>query len=105
MLRLLPKFDHPDLLVGPETSDDAGVFRLREDLAIVNTVDFFTPIVDDPFVFPCAPSVNLDPQFVVPSPIDRFAIDGKGTFEITAVRNRTRDWVQVLEAVQVINPS
>ena len=42
---------------------------------------------------------------VVPSPIDRFAIDGKGTFEITAVRNRTRDWAQVLEAVQVINPS
>jgi selenide, water dikinase len=51
VLRLLPKFHHPDLLVGPETSDDAGVFRLREDLAIVNTVDFFTPIVDDPFVF------------------------------------------------------
>jgi selenide,water dikinase len=51
VLRLLPKFEHPDLLVGPETSDDAGVFRLREDLAIVNTVDFFTPIVDDPFVF------------------------------------------------------
>ena len=34
-----------------ETSDDAGVFRLRPDLAIVNTVDFFTPIVDDPYVF------------------------------------------------------
>jgi selenide,water dikinase len=51
VLRLLPKFHHPDLLVGHETSDDAGVFRLRADLAIVNTVDFFTPIVDDPFVF------------------------------------------------------
>ncbi len=47
----LPKFDHPDLIVGTETSDDAGVFRLRPDLAIVNTVDFFTPIVDDPYVF------------------------------------------------------
>jgi selenide,water dikinase len=35
--------------VGTETSDDAGVFRLRDDLAVVNTVDFFTPIVDDPF--------------------------------------------------------
>ncbi len=34
-----------------ETSDDAGVFRLRADLAIVNTVDFFTPIVDDPYTF------------------------------------------------------
>ena len=39
------------MLVGTETSDDAGVFRLRPDLAIVNTVDFFTPIVDDRYVF------------------------------------------------------
>src|SRR5499425_3773700 len=39
------------MLVGTETSDDAGVYRLRPDLAIVNTVDFFTPIVDDPYVF------------------------------------------------------
>lgn len=39
------------MIVGVETSDDAGVFRLRSDLAIVNTVDFFTPIVDDPYVF------------------------------------------------------
>lgn len=39
------------MLVGTETGDDAGVFRLRPDLAIVNTVDFFTPIVDDPYVF------------------------------------------------------
>jgi selenide,water dikinase len=50
-LHSLPKFDHPDLIVGTETSDDAGVFRLRPDLAIVNTVDFFTPIVDDPYTF------------------------------------------------------
>jgi len=39
------------MLVGTETADDAGVFRLRPDLAIVNTVDFFTPIVDDPYIF------------------------------------------------------
>jgi selenide,water dikinase len=51
LLHTLPRFEHPDLLVGTETNDDAGVFRLRPDLAIVNTVDFFTPIVDDPFVF------------------------------------------------------
>ena len=51
LLHGLPVFAHPDLLVGTETNDDAGVFRLRPDLAIVNTVDFFTPIVDDPFVF------------------------------------------------------
>jgi selenide, water dikinase len=51
VLHRLPKFDHANMIVGTETSDDAGVFRLRKDLAIVNTVDFFTPIVDDPYVF------------------------------------------------------
>jgi len=51
VLHSLPSFDHPDLIVGTNTSDDAGVFRLRPDLAVVNTVDFFTPIVDDPYVF------------------------------------------------------
>jgi selenide,water dikinase len=51
ILHRLPRFTHRDMLVGTETSDDAGVFRLRRDLAIVNTVDFFTPIVDDPYVF------------------------------------------------------
>ena len=44
----LPRPAHPDLLVGAETYDDAGVYRLSEDLALVQTVDFFTPIVDDP---------------------------------------------------------
>ncbi len=51
MLGSLPRPSHPDLLVGIETSDDAGVFRLRDDLAIVNTVDFFTPVVDDPYTY------------------------------------------------------
>ena len=41
----------PNVLVGFEGADDAGVYRLRDDLAIVQTVDFFTPIVDDPFAF------------------------------------------------------
>jgi selenide,water dikinase len=41
----------PDVLVGFETSDDAGVYRVSDELAIVSTVDFFTPIVDDPFDF------------------------------------------------------
>lgn len=46
-----PKTRDPNLLVGTETSDDAGVYRLAPDLAIVQTVDFFPPVVDDPFVF------------------------------------------------------
>lgn len=51
MLSKLDFGNSPDLLVGISTGDDAGVFRLRDDLAVVNTVDFFTPVVDDPFTF------------------------------------------------------
>jgi selenide,water dikinase len=47
----MPVETHPDLLVGKETGDDAGVFRLTEELALIQTVDFFTPIVNDPFRF------------------------------------------------------
>ena len=48
---LPPQPKDENLLVGFDTADDAGVYRLRDDLAIVQTVDFFTPIVDDPFVY------------------------------------------------------
>ncbi len=51
VLRHLPRNAHPDLLVGHEHFDDAGVFRLREDYALVQTLDFFPPLVDDPFTF------------------------------------------------------
>jgi selenide,water dikinase len=47
----LPRPTDPRVLVGSEGADDAGVFRLRDDLALVQTVDFFTPIVDDPELF------------------------------------------------------
>lgn len=47
----LPLMSHPNLIVGMEHSEDAGVYRLRDDLAIIQTVDFFTPIVDDPYLF------------------------------------------------------
>jgi selenide,water dikinase len=51
LLAELPAPADPALLVGPATADDAGVYRLRDDLALVQTVDFFTPIVDDPYDF------------------------------------------------------
>ena len=50
-LAALPLKNDPRLLVGRETFDDAGVFRMSDDLALVQTVDFFAPIVDDPFDF------------------------------------------------------
>jgi selenide,water dikinase len=52
--RLLDPFkgsDDPNLLVGLDTSDDAGVYRVREDLALVQTVDLITPVCDDPVIF------------------------------------------------------
>ncbi len=51
MLARLDLPSHPDLIVGISTGDDAGVYRIAEDLAIVSTVDFFTPIVDDPYTY------------------------------------------------------
>ena len=51
ILRGLPAAHDPRVLVGSASGDDAAVFRLRADLALVQTVDFFTPIVDDPFDF------------------------------------------------------
>ncbi|MFI5228919.1 MAG: selenide, water dikinase SelD [Gemmatimonadales bacterium] len=50
-LRALPLQADPRLLVGRETLDDAGVFVLSDDIALVQTVDFFAPIVDDPYTF------------------------------------------------------
>ncbi len=50
-LAALPSKSDPRLLVGRETFDDAGVFRVSDELALVQTVDFFAPIVDDPYDF------------------------------------------------------
>ena len=47
----LPSQSHPDLLVGADTLDDAGVYRIAPDLALVQTLDFFPPLVDDPYDF------------------------------------------------------
>jgi selenide,water dikinase len=51
VLGKLPRQNDPNLLVGFDTSDDAGVYRIAPNLALVHTVDFFTPLVDDPFTF------------------------------------------------------
>ncbi|HWH92801.1 MAG TPA: selenide, water dikinase SelD [Baekduia sp.] len=51
IVRTLPAATDPRLLVGTPTGDDAAVFRLTGDLALVHTIDFFTPLVDDPYDF------------------------------------------------------
>ena len=47
----MPKKNDPNLLVGFETSDDAGIYRLNDEMALVTTADFITPPVDDPYLF------------------------------------------------------
>jgi selenide,water dikinase len=50
-LAKLPKHQDPNLLVGFETRDDAGIYRLTDDIAIITTADFITPMVNDPYLF------------------------------------------------------
>lgn len=51
ILSFIPKRHDPNLLVGTDTHDDAGVYKLTDDIALVQTVDFFPPLIDDPFVY------------------------------------------------------
>jgi selenide,water dikinase len=55
---MLPHLEDPNLLVGLDTGDDAAVYRLGEDLALVQTVDFFPPIVDDPYWYGAIAAAN-----------------------------------------------
>ena len=58
VLRQLSDVRDPNLLVGAATADDAGVYRISRNRAIVQTVDFFTPIVDDPYTFGAIAAAN-----------------------------------------------
>ncbi len=58
ILRSLPAPFHPDILVGSDQSDDAAVYRINDHQAIVQTLDFFTPIVDDPYTFGAIAAAN-----------------------------------------------
>jgi selenium donor protein len=77
VLKSLPKVTDPAVLVGPERSDDAAVYRLTDDLAVVSTVDFFTPIADDPFDFGAISAAN--------SLSDVYAMGAKPIFALSIV--------------------
>ncbi len=57
-LAFLPEIKDPNLLVGLNTADDAGVYKLTDDLALVYTVDVFAPVVDDPYIFGMIAAAN-----------------------------------------------
>jgi selenide,water dikinase len=101
VLHQLPAREHPDVIVGTETSDDAGVFRLRPDLAIVNTVDFFTPIVDDPYVFGQIAAANALSDIYAMGAQPRTALNivgfPKGTLDLEVLREILRGGAERVE--------
>ncbi len=58
VLQKIPLSDHPDILVDVRNSDDATVWKINKDTALVQSVDFFTPVVDDPFTFGAIAAAN-----------------------------------------------
>ena len=54
----MPRWADENVLIGFDTADDAGVYKLTAELALVQTVDFFTPIVDDPYTFGAIAAAN-----------------------------------------------
>ena len=91
VLKRLPRQIDPNVLVGFETSDDAAVYRLSDDLAIVQTVDFFTPIVDDPSVFGQIAAAN--------SLSDIYAMGGRPISALTIVAFPTSGGPEILEDI------
>jgi selenide,water dikinase len=74
VLKDLKHGDHPDLLVGLARSDDAAVYRITDDVAVVETVDFFPPIVDDPYAYGAIAATN--------SMSDVYAMGGRVIFAL-----------------------
>jgi len=87
VLGKLPRQSSENVIVGFDTADDAGVFRLSDDLALVQTVDFFTPVADDPETYGYAAAVNSinDVYAMGGTPISALSIvcyPQKGDFEV-----------------------
>src|SRR2546429_3010123 len=85
VLRQLPQVRDPNLLVGAATADDAGVYRIDPDRALVQTVDFFTPIVDDPFIYGQIAAANAlsDVYAMGGRPVTALAILGVPTDKVS----------------------
>jgi len=91
VLRRLPRQIDGNVLVGFETSDDAGVYRLSSGLALVQTVDFFTPIVDDPFSFGQIAAAN--------ALSDIYAMGGRPISALSIVAFPEKGAVEILEQI------
>lgn len=94
VLKGLPQIDDPRLLVGTNTADDAGVYKLTDDLAIIQTVDFFPPILDDPYTFGQVAAANSlsDVYAMGGTPVTVLNVVGwpKGTFPLNVLTDILR---------------
>jgi len=91
VLRKLPRQTDPNVLVGFDTNDDAGVYRISDELALVQTVDFFTPIVDEPELFGAIAAAN--------SLSDIYAMGGKPVSALSLVGFPERSDPEILERI------
>jgi len=91
VLRNLPRQTDPNVLVGFDTNDDAGVYLLSEGLALVQTVDFFTPIVDDPQLFGQIAAAN--------SLSDIYAMGGRPVSSLSIVGFPEKGDPEILEQI------
>jgi selenide,water dikinase len=91
VLRRLPRPTDPNVLVGFDTNDDAGVYLLSPEMAMVQTVDFFTPIVDDPFTFGQIAAAN--------SLSDVYAMGGKPVSALSIVGFPDQGDPEILEQI------
>ena len=84
-MRGLANIQDPNLLVGSASSDDAAVYKITEDLALVQTLDFFTPICDDPYTYGQIAAANSlsDVYAMGGKPITAMNIVGVPTDELT----------------------
>jgi selenide, water dikinase len=101
VLDALPTVTDPRLLVGAGTFDDAGVVRLADDLALVQTVDFFTPVVDEPFDFGRIAAANAlsDIYAMGARPLSALAVCAfpDGTLPLSALRDTLAGGLAVLQ--------
>src|SRR5271163_4429172 len=91
VLRKLPRQTDPHVLVGLDTNDDAGIYLLEERLALVQTVDFFTPIVDDPYLFGQIAAAN--------ALSDVYAMGGKPVSALSIVGFPEKGDAEILEQI------
>src|SRR5271157_4724532 len=91
VLAKVPRWPNPNVLIGFDTADDAGVYQISPDLALVQTVDFFTPMVDDPYTFGAIAATN--------ALSDVYAMGGRPISSLSILAYPAKGDLETLEAI------